>query len=209
MEKNNRRVADDSIKMQLWLLREIEKELGLLKVKKLYNKYRASLRKSPFNATITGLCVKDVLNILKRKPHKIGPYKDITIFEAANRIASDLTLLEGVQAILSMPKYKGAKAQLRLGTMQVNGRGDFTIHLGRMELEGEAFNVAPSFYPSKLYKTLEKWKKIKNKYKRELSMLVFNIDALANGNKAHCEKKLEKIGMKTNQNNTSVSLWYR
>lgn len=97
----------------------------------------------------------------EKKPNSIGPYKNITVFEAANRIASDLVIINGLlQLVEEKPHLKEAKFTLRLGTTHVQNKGDFTIHISQdNDQEGEAFNVAPTFLKAKLYKTKTKWSK--------------------------------------------------
>jgi len=102
----------------------------------------------------------EMLNYFKRKdennPKSIGPYRNITPFEAANRIASDLVIINGLLQLIENRKIEKPVLTLRLGTTHVKGKGDFTIKLGEEEFEGEAFNVAPSFLKAKLDKTLNK-----------------------------------------------------
>lgn len=104
----------------------------------------------------------EMIKYFKRKnennPKSIGPYKNITPFEAANRIASDLVIINGLLQLISKENITTAVMTLRLGTTHVNGKGDFTIKTGNKEFEGEAFNVAPSFLKAKLQKTIRKWK---------------------------------------------------
>ncbi|KAF2082095.1 hypothetical protein [Flavobacterium sharifuzzamanii] len=104
----------------------------------------------------------EMITFLKRKdesnPVKIGVYENISPFEAANRIASDLVILNGLlQLIAANNEIKDAKFTLRLGTTHHVGKGDFTIKIKDEEFEGEAFNAAPSFLKQKMRKTLKKW----------------------------------------------------
>lgn len=99
-----------------------------------------------------------MIKYLKRKNaenvNKIGPYENITVFEAANRIGSDLVLINGIiQLIEDGHEHPDSRITLLLGTRHLKGKGDFWIN----EKQGEAFNVAESFYQSKLDKTLKKW----------------------------------------------------
>lgn len=85
---------------------------------------------------------------------QIGPYSGISVFEAANRIASDLVIINGVLQLLKDGKEPAdAVITVRLGNKHVKDRGDFTIN----DKEGEAFNVASSFYNGKLSYTNRKW----------------------------------------------------
>jgi hypothetical protein len=131
------------------------------------------LNKQPF-PQIKSTDYPSVLSNLKRETFSIGPYTGITVFEAANRIASDLTLIEGV---LNLFKKKfishSATVKLLLGTMQVDNKGDFSIFDNGSELQGEAFDVAPTFFKAKLYKTITKWGNDKF-----LKYIIFNQDCL-------------------------------
>lgn len=110
----------------------------------------------------------EMINYFKRKnennPIGIGPYRNITPFEAANRIASDLVIINGLIQLIEKNNLENAILTLRLGTTHVKDKGDFTIKIDAEEFEGEAFNVAPSFLIAKLNKTLRKWKSNKLEY---------------------------------------------
>ncbi|AYM99750.1 hypothetical protein [Chryseobacterium sp. 3008163] len=122
----------------------------------------------------------EMIHYLKRKdinnPQKIGPYENITIFEAANRIASDLVIINGIiQLVQNNPLLENARFTLRLGILHEKGKGDFTIHLENEDFEGEAFNVAPSFLNVKLRNTISKWNKEDNREK--LKYILVNDEA--------------------------------
>jgi len=100
----------------------------------------------------------DMIKYFKRtvanEIRQIGPYSGISVFEAANRIASDLVIINGVLQLLKDGKEPvDAVITVRLGNKHVKDKGDFTIN----NKEGEAFNVAASFYSSKLSYTKRKW----------------------------------------------------
>lgn len=132
---------------------------ALLEFKDLYFKL---LNENPFPAPPKSGSFYDTINYLKRKDQsqlqKIGPYENSSIFEAANRIASDLVIIIGLlQLVEANQELKNALFSLRLGTTHHKGKGDFTIKLNGEELEGEAFNVAPSFLKQKMRNTINKW----------------------------------------------------
>lgn len=90
----------------------------------------------------------------KDKGNSIGPYSNITVFEAANRIASDLVIINGVIKLIEQnTEPANSTITLRLGNKHVRDKGDFTIN----KKEGKAFNVASSFYKVKLRNTNKKW----------------------------------------------------
>lgn len=122
----------------------------------------------------------DSIIFLKRKisetPKTIGIYKNITVFEAANRIATDLVIINGILQLLNSElkdiKQK-TKFSIRLGNKHIDGKGDFTIG----DKEGEAFNVANSFFRTKYYKTTSKWEKSES----NLSYIFVNQEAIPKG----------------------------
>lgn len=133
---------------------------ALLKFKDVYLKL---LNDNPFPEPPNSSAFHEIINYLKRKdqsnPLKIGAYENITPFEAANRIASDLIIINGLlQLVMKNEEFKEALFTLRLGTTHHSNKGDFTITLNGKELEGEAFNVAPSFLKQKMSNTKKKWK---------------------------------------------------
>ena len=145
------------------------KEIGTLR-----RDYLKFLETNPF-PSISGKHYPTVLAAFKREKRDIGPYTAITPFEAANRIASDLTLMEGVLQLFRKNLIpEDARVQLRLGTMQQKDKGDFSVKVGNKEYQGEAFDVNPSFFRSKLGKTISSWKgkKVPLKY------VIFNSDCL-------------------------------
>ena len=130
-------------------------------------KYFSFLNDNPFPKPPNSGTYFEMIHYLKRKdinnPQKIGPYQNITIFEAANRIASDLVIINGIiQLVQNNPSLKNASFTVRLGILHEKGKGDFTIHFGDKDFEGEAFNVAPSFLNVKLRNTISKWNKDEN-----------------------------------------------
>lgn len=125
--------------------------------------YLKLLNDNPFPDPPTSGSFYEVITYLKRKDQskdvKIGAYGNITVFEAGNRIASDLIIINGLlQLVDKNEEFKKALFTLRLGTTHLAGKGDFTIHFNGLELEGEAFNVAPSFLKPKMRITINKWK---------------------------------------------------
>jgi hypothetical protein len=152
-----------------------EKYLNEANVQDLKINYTKSLTDNPFpQISFKAKSHTSTLYKLKRESYNIGPYTNISIFEAANRIATDLTMFDGVLALIKKDKKLGNKVMLRFGSKHENGRGDFTFLLKNgEEVEGECFDVAASFFKSKLYKTLKKWEG-NDKFR----YLVFNSDVL-------------------------------
>ena len=114
---------------------------------------------------------------LKRKRINSGPYPKVTLFESANRIMSDLTILHGIKALLN-----GAITEIDYEEYKVEyghdnyHQNDITAYDKRTKLIGEAFNVAKSFFQSKKTGALKKMR-------RQVSgndklLLIYNSDAV-------------------------------
>lgn len=154
----------------------IKDRLNKDQLESLKTSYLDTLEKYPF-PQIEDWSYQSVIKELKRDLKKqIGPYMDITIFEAANRIATDLTMMDGILKLFSDGKLEiQDTVKIRLGTMHISGRGDFTVfRKDESEQEGESFNVASSFFQSKMQKTLKKWEN-----KSSLKYILFNKDCLS------------------------------
>lgn len=113
----------------------------------------------------------EITKFLKREKFDIGKYKQITVFEAANRIASDLVLLEGLPLIAK--KFKATKFKILLGNYHDPDRGDFSLEIGGKWFEGEAFSTAESYFHPKLSGTVNKW----NGKEGDLRFILFNSSA--------------------------------
>ena len=139
----------------------------------------------------------EMIKYLKRKdealPLKIGAYGNITPFEAANRIASDLVIINGLLQLVEKHKeFKEAIFTLRLGTTHHVGKGDFTIELNGEEYEGEAFNVAPSFLKQKLRNTKLKWNKTEQLNSR-LNYILVNEEAFEFIGKSNVDERVFRV----------------
>lgn len=147
------------------------------KLKEFKIKYLGFLEDNPFPMPKEEGGYYDMIMYLKRKVNsdaiKIGPYQNISVFEAANRIASDLVIINGMLQLIEEKGYHNRIFDLNLGTMHTKDKGDFTIYLdNNIQLNGEAFNVAPSFLKAKLRTTLKKWET-----KEKLDIILINEEA--------------------------------
>lgn len=172
----------------------IEIDYEMLQICK--ERYFGFLNDNPFPKPPDTGTYFEMINYLKRKdtnnPQKIGPYQNITVFEAANRIASDLVIINGIiQLVAKYPELKVACFTLRLGILHEKGKGDFTIHLDNQDIEGEAFNVAPSFLKVKLRNTISKWKKSENR--DQLMYILVNDEALNFIGKAKIDDRVFRV----------------
>jgi hypothetical protein len=124
---------------------------------------------------IQGLKGKPLIEALKRKRVEIGPYPHVTLFEAANRIMSDLVILHGVKCLLGADSFPFDSYKVELGH-ENNNDFDIIANNGSETLVGEAFNVASSFFPVKKNAAL---KKLRTKSQSPTyQILMFNHDAV-------------------------------
>lgn len=107
---------------------------------------------------IEGSNLIELLIRLKREKMTTGPWKNVSIFEAANRIMSDLVILLGIKRIIN-GEFSNLKEftdfQVELGNENNNDHDVISRANGKV-LIGEAFNVAPSFFNVKKSKTIKK-----------------------------------------------------
>ncbi len=111
---------------------------------------------------------------LKRGKVAGGPYPGRSLFECANRVLSDLVVLFAAEQLLrkppeDLPEFR--EIVVRLGT---NSGHDLEAKLpdGTLLL-GECFNVASSFFPTKLADGKKKLRKANATYR----VFAFNTDA--------------------------------
>lgn len=96
-----------------------------------------------------------LLEALKRVPVRSGPYPAVSLFEAANRIMTDLVILYGVKWLLLNDVFPFDRYSVEFGNEDKQG---FDLRAARDDkaLVGEAFNVAPSFFQGKKTSMLKK-----------------------------------------------------
>ena len=92
---------------------------------------------------------------LKRQEVGAGPYPNVTLFEAANRIMTDLVLLYGVRWLLEAKCFPFTKYAVEYGHGNKSAF-DVIAEANGGRLIGEAFNVAPSFFQTKKTAMLKK-----------------------------------------------------
>lgn len=119
----------------------------------LVTDYLASVH--DIGASIEGLKGLPLLEALKREPIRSGPYPHVALFEAANRIMTDLVILYGVKWLLFKDVFPFDCYSVEFGTEDEEGF-DLRASRGDKALVGEAFNVAPSFFQVKKGKMLKK-----------------------------------------------------
>jgi hypothetical protein len=117
-----------------------------------------------------------LLEILKRDVVRVGPYPQVTLFEAANRIMSDLVILHGIKWLLDRQVFPFDSYLVEFGNEDKNG---FDIQAGAngLSLIGEAFNVAPTFFQTKKNKMLHKLRL--TAATADFKIIMFNHDAIS------------------------------
>lgn len=116
--------------------------------------YRTSIR--TIGKSIGGLRGIPLLHAMKRTQLDFGYKRPITLFEASNRIMSDLVILYGVKAMLNdRTRFPFDAYTVELGNEDKNGF-DITAQGNGKHLVGEAFNVATSYYQGKKNHALRK-----------------------------------------------------
>lgn len=154
----------------------------------LKNKYWSLLKSFPFPTPPREGDAASMIRYFKRldpnNHHQIGPYYRLTVFEAANRIATDLVIINGVmQLIRTEREPRDSIITVRLGNKHVKGSGDFIIN-GK---EGQAFNVASSFFKVKFRLTNQKWQS------GNLEYILVNGEIFEEFNHTETDPKLIKV----------------
>jgi hypothetical protein len=163
-------------------------DINFEKLSKLKVKYWDSLKRNPFPPPPKSGTSIEMIKYFKRNDNEslnnIGPYFGISVFEAANRIASDLVIINGVLQLINDKKEPfDSIFTIRLGNKHVPNKGDFTIN-GK---EGEAFNVASSFYKIKLRNTTKKW------LEKDLFYILVNAEVFDELTETNLDKKIIKV----------------
>lgn len=130
------------------------------------------------------------IDSLKRKSLDSGPYPKVSLFEASNRIMSDLIVLFGVRQLVTQgavghTRLPFREYEVRLG---VEGGSDLEAAAEGQRLIGEAFNVAPSFFQQKK-RSMQK-KLLQSVNRADYRLIIFNADAVKSPD--HYIEKSEK-----------------
>jgi hypothetical protein len=136
--------------------------------------YRDSLSNVPLS-----IYADDILSFLtkiKREEMKSGPYPNVSLFEAANRIMTDLTILYGIRDLLNgkVLELDFLEYNVEFGNENKN-KHDITANKDGKELIGEAFNVSKTFFHTKKSSSLKKLNASMDKSK--ILLLLYNDDA--------------------------------
>jgi hypothetical protein len=125
--------------------------------------------------SIENLRGRRLLEALKREVVGSGPYPHVTLFEAANRIMTDLVILYGVKWLLNHKAFPFDTYTVEYGNENKKGF-DIQATSNRNTLIGEAFNVAPSFFQIKKNSVLKKLRK--PTLTADFKIIMFNHDAV-------------------------------
>jgi hypothetical protein len=117
-----------------------------------------------------------LLEALKRNTVGAGPYPAVTLFEAANRIMTDLVILCGVRWLLRHTVFPFDIYTVEYGNEDKQGF-DIRASVNGTTLIGEAFNVAPSFFQGKKSAMLKKLRD--PAAKADFKIIMFNSDAVS------------------------------
>lgn len=134
---------------------------------------------------------------LKRDPIGSGPYLHVSLYEASNRIFSDLIILFGVRQLLTDFNKYDFRLPFKKYKVQLGVKGGFDLEATYAEkrLIGEAFNVAPSFFQSKKYSSK---KRLEREIKADYRLIIFNAEAVNNPNNYIDESKPELFYLPVN-----------
>ena len=151
-----------------------ERTLTKANIDSLLREYAASVEE--VGASIQGIKGRALLESLKREKVKVGPYPDVTLFEAANRIMTDLVIYNGVKWLLENEVFPFDSYNVEFGNEDNNGF-DLRATSDSASLIGEAFNVAPSFFQGKKASMLKKLRK--DGVTADYRLIMVNHDAVA------------------------------
>jgi len=148
--------------------------LSLRNIDKTLATYVASAEQ--LGESIASLRGLTLLAALKRDKVRVGPYPDVTLFEAANRIMTDLVILYGVRWLLKRAAFPFDTYLVEYGNQNKNG---FDLRANERDacLIGEAFNVASSFFQLKKGDMLKKLRTFPAN--ADFTILMFNSDAVS------------------------------
>lgn len=165
------------MKESTYLLNQyFNKPLSLNELREVTTIYHKSI--DNVNLIIPELDILNLMLWMKREKINFGPYQNLTFFEISNRIYSDLVLLKAAQVLFE--KHDIKSIQLKMSNHSGN---DLTIvDKNDNQIDGEAFNTAPSFFQIKMRKELKK-------FKDKLGVITFNSSALNDKNIFFLDRK--------------------
>lgn len=124
---------------------------------------------------VAGLRGVRLLSALKREVVGAGPYPGVTLFEAANRIMTDLVMLHGVRWLLQHEVFPFRAYTVEYGHGN-EGEHDVVASEGGKTMIGEVFNVSRSLFPLKKAKALKKLRA--SRVQADYRVILVNHDAV-------------------------------
>jgi hypothetical protein len=154
------------------LMRQPVRKLTLENIDAITEDFHREL--AVIGASIAGKTGVELMLALKRDRLGHGPYPHVSLFEAANRIMSDLVILHGIAALLKHKHFPFDEYVVEFGNENRNSF-DIFANSQNASLAGEAFNAAPSFFGTKKRTALKKLrtKALEETYK----IIMFNAEA--------------------------------
>jgi hypothetical protein len=166
-------------------MQQVIRVLNSENIKAISTDFHASL--TSIGDSIQGKTGVSLFTALKREKLIGGPYPGVSLFEAANRIMSDLVILGGVAGLLKGGLFPFTSYTVEFGNENRNGF-DIRATSGSQTLVGEAFNVAPSFFQIKKGSALKKLRR--DGSDATYRILMFNDDAAS-----HCYAPKPEAGL--------------
>ncbi len=157
------------------MIKKIPNHLNKTNIEKAIKDYLNLLENIPLK--IQSENVLSFLTDLKRKKLDSGPYPNVTLFESANRIMSDLTILYGIKELLNgvISEINYDEYKVEFGHDNYNDN-DIYASDGITKIIGEGFNVAKTFFPTKKANALKKMRAQISE--NDKLILIYNADAV-------------------------------
>jgi hypothetical protein len=155
-------------------MQQKERTLTSGNIDKLIDEFETSI--AGLGSSIAGKTGLSLFEALKRDKLETGPYPGVTLFEAANRIMTDLVILRGVAWLLKNKPFPFDSYTVEFGN---EGKNDFDIMASGADktLVGEAFNVARALFQGKKSSMLKKLRRQGGR--ANYRVIMFNHDAVA------------------------------
>ena len=151
----------------------MERKLNRENITSAIEEYESSI--AEIGGILSGLRGVELFQCLKRKQLGTGPYPHVTLFEAANRIMTDLVILKGVKCLLESERFPFNEYVVEYGNEDSNDH-DIQAEISGLLFHGEAFNVAPSFFQGKKTSMLKKLRS--SERHADFKMIIANLDAV-------------------------------
>jgi hypothetical protein len=158
-------------------LKDIPRLLNRSNIDKAIIDYQFLLDQIP--SSIISDNVLELFTKIKREKLNVGPYPNVTLFETANRVMTDLVTLYGIKKLLEgkIGELNFIEYKVEFGN-EDNNDNDVSASNDEYELIGEAFNVARSFFQTKKLTALKKMRNQKTNIRNIKRLLIYNSDAV-------------------------------